>query len=79
MDGTSGPYVIVPVGQLDQVRKILQDNDIPHWADHNAISIDGRSAVIAVNLGRGIDPRRTQALLDERRVRATPAIPNMMD
>lgn len=63
-DGTSGPYVMVPVDQLDQVRKLLHANDIPHWVDHHAVSVDGRPAVAVINLGKKTDPRRVQALLD---------------
>ena len=63
-DGTSGPYVMVPVDQLEQVRKLLQANGIPYWVDHNAISVDGRPAVAVVNLGKGTDPLRVQVLLD---------------
>ncbi len=63
-DGMSGPYIMVPVGQLDQVRKLLQANGIPHWVDHNAISVDGRPAVAVINLGKGTDPHRVQVLLD---------------
>ena len=55
---------MVSVDQLDQVRKLLVDNDIPHWADHNAISVDGRPAVVVVNLGKRSDLSRVQAILD---------------
>lgn len=63
-DGTAGPYVMVRVEQLQQVRDLLRANDIPHWVDHNAISVDGRPAVAVINLGKMIDPRRVQVLLD---------------
>ena len=63
-DGTSGPYVMVPVDQLDQVHKLLRANDIQHWIDHNAISVDGRPAVAVINLSKKADPRHVQALLD---------------
>jgi hypothetical protein len=63
-DGTSGPYIMVPVELLEKVRKLLVENDIPHWVDHNAISVDGRPAVTVINLGRGADSRRVQDLLD---------------
>jgi hypothetical protein len=63
-DGTSGPYIMIPVSQLDQVHQLLLDNDIPHWVDHLAISVNGRPAVGVVNLGKKSDPRRVQALLD---------------
>jgi hypothetical protein len=55
---------MVPAGQLDQLRKVLQDNDIRYWVDHNAISVDGRPAVVVVNLRKGTDPCRVQVLLD---------------
>ena len=40
-DGTSVAYIMVPVELLDRIRKLLAVNDIPHWVDHNAISVDG--------------------------------------
>jgi hypothetical protein len=64
IDGTSGPYVMVPVDQLDLVRTVLTKNNVPHWVDHNAISVDGRPAVVVVNLGKRSDPHSVQALLD---------------
>jgi hypothetical protein len=63
-DGTSGPYIMVPVELLEKVRTLLVENDIPHWVDHNAISVDGRPAVTVINLGQRVDPRRVQDLLD---------------
>jgi hypothetical protein len=63
-DGTSGPYIMVPVDQLDQVRQLLQGNDIPHWVDHIAISVDERPAVAVINLAKKTDPHRVQVLLD---------------
>jgi hypothetical protein len=63
-DGTSGPYIMLPVELLEKVHKLLAENDIPHWVDHNAISVDGRPAVTVINLGRGADSRRVQDLLD---------------
>ena len=63
-DGTSGPYIMVSVESLEKVRKFLTENDIPHWVDHTAISVDGRPAVTVINLGRTADSRRVQDLLD---------------
>lgn len=62
--GTAGSYVIVPLEQLDQVRKVLQANAIPHWVDHYAISIDGRPPSVVIDLDRKAEPDRVQALLD---------------
>jgi hypothetical protein len=63
-DAASGPYIMVPVEVLEKVRKLLVDNDIPHWVDHIAVSVDGRPAVTVINLGRQVDSRRVQDLLD---------------
>ncbi len=63
-DGTSGPYIMLSVEVLEKVRRLLVENDIPHWVDHLAISVDDRPAVTVINLGRGTDSRRVQDLLD---------------
>lgn len=63
-DGATGPYIMVPVELLEKVRKLLVEKDIPHWVDHNAISVDGRPAVTVINLGRSANSRRVQDLLD---------------
>jgi hypothetical protein len=63
-DGTSGPYIMVSVELLEKVRKLLVDNDVPHWVDHHAISVNGRPAVTVINLGRKVDSGQVQDLLD---------------
>ncbi len=63
-DGTAGPYIMVPADQLDRVRKLLEQHRIAHWVDHNAISVDGKPAVSVINLGKRIDAREVQTLLD---------------
>ena len=63
-DGTSGPYIMVSVELLEKVRKLLVENDVPHWVDHHAVSVDGRPAVTVINLYRKVDPRPVQELLD---------------
>lgn len=63
-DGTSGPYIMVSVQLLEKVRRLLVEHDVPHWVDHQAISVDGRPPVTVINLGRKVDYRRAQDLLD---------------
>ncbi len=63
-DGKSGAYIMVSVDLLEKVRQVLGKNEIPHWVDHNEISVDGRPAVTVINLGRKADPRAVQDLLD---------------
>ena len=57
--GTSGPYIMASVKLLEKVRRLLI-NDIPHWVDHNAISVDRATGSVVINLGRSVDPRRVQ-------------------
>lgn len=63
-DGDAGPYIMVPVQQLDRVRDLLDAAKIPYWVDEVAISLDGKPEVTVVNLGRGTDPEEVQKLLD---------------
>ncbi len=63
-DGTAGPYIIVPVAQLDRVRTLLDANKVSFWVDEEVISLDGKPEVAVVNLGGECDPARIQQLLD---------------
>lgn len=63
-DGTAGPYVMVPVSQLEEVRLLLEDRGIRHWIEENAISLNGAPEVAVIDLGRGADPDAVQAILD---------------
>jgi len=66
-DGNSGPYIMVPVSQLEELRLLLDGNGVPYWVDQEAISLDGRPEVTVVNLGSDTDPNAIQKLLDEVR------------
>lgn len=63
-DGDAGPYIMVPMAQLDQVRAALDANAVSYWVDEEAISLDGKPEVTVINLARGSDPNRIQKLLD---------------
>lgn len=63
-DGDVGPYIMVPVKQLDDVRALLDANTIPYWVDANAISLDGKPEVTVINLWRGADAATVQNILD---------------
>jgi hypothetical protein len=63
-DGDAGPYIMVPVAQLETVKALLKTNRISHWVDEEAISLDGKPEVAVINLRHGSDPRRIQNLLD---------------
>ena len=63
-DGDAGPYIMLPVAQLDKVRGLLDANKIPYWVDEEAISLDGKPEVAVINLGHGSNPATVQRFLD---------------
>lgn len=62
--GTAGPYIILSVNQLDEVRRILDDNQIGYWVEENVISLNGGPEIAVMNFGRGGNATAIQALLD---------------
>ena len=63
-DGDAGPYIMVPVQQINDVRTLLDDNNILYSVDRDAISLDGKPEVTVVNLGVGSDTASVQHILD---------------
>jgi hypothetical protein len=63
-DGTAGPYIMVPVSKLEDVRRLLDQHRVRYAVDEYAVSINGAPEVTLVNLGRGGDAREVQRLLD---------------
>jgi hypothetical protein len=64
-DGTAGPYIMVPVSQLGDIRRLLDKHDVPYWLDEDAISLNDEPEVAVINLGRGADAATVQAILDK--------------
>ena len=64
-DGIGGPYLMVPVSQLDAVRAVLDRHAVDYWVDSDAISLDNEPAITVINFGRDGDADRIQAILDE--------------
>ena len=60
----AGPYMIVPVSQLAQVRRLLDDREIRYSVDESSISIDGKPAVVFIDMRRDVNASEVQALLD---------------
>lgn len=60
----AGPYIMVPVAQLEMVRGLLDANHITYWVDEEAISLDGKPEVTVINLGQRSNPLTIQRLLD---------------
>lgn len=63
-DGTAGPYIMVGVSQLDDVRRILDSRQIVYWVEENVISLNGAPEIAVINLGRRGDAAAVQAALD---------------
>ena len=63
-DGTAGPYIMVPVSQLDDVTRLLARHRIVYDVDEYAISLNGTPEVTVVNLGRRADGAAVQQILD---------------
>jgi len=63
-DGDGGPYIMVPVEQLDKVKALLNASAMAFWVDEEAVSVDGKPEITVVNLGRQSDPAKVQRLLD---------------
>jgi len=64
-DGTAGPYIVIPEGQLEEVKTLLGGRGIGYWVDENVISLNGEPYVAVVNLGRAADAAAVQEILDD--------------
>jgi hypothetical protein len=64
IDGTAGPYIMLPRTQVDGVTKLLKDHCIRHWVEENSISLDGGPYISVINLGREGNAQAVQAILD---------------
>jgi hypothetical protein len=66
-DGTAGPYIMLPVSQLEDVRRLLDSRHIGYWVEENAISLDGAPEIAVINLGRGGNAASVQVVFDSVR------------
>jgi hypothetical protein len=58
---------MVPLSQLDEVKRLLAGRHISYWVAENAISWDGGPYIVTVNLGREGDADAVQAILNSVR------------
>ena len=63
-DGTAGPYIMVPVSQLADVRKLLEGHGVRYQVEEDVISLNGAPEEAVIDLGRGADAGAIQAILD---------------
>ncbi len=66
-EGTAGPFIRVPVSQLDEISQVLDKNSIHYWVEENVISLNGGPEIAVVNFGRGADVAAVRAALDSVR------------
>lgn len=58
---------MVPVVQLDDVRRLLDGRGVGYWVEENVISLNRAPEIAVVNLGRGGDAAAVQCILDSVR------------
>ena len=63
-DKLAGSSVEVSLGMRDKVLKLFQEHDIPHWAAHQAISVDGSPMMVMIYLRWEANPQAAQEILD---------------
>jgi hypothetical protein len=66
-DAVAGPYLMVPMTQLDAVLAVLDRHKVRYWVDADAISLDNEPAITVINFDRFGDAAQIQAILDEAR------------
>lgn len=66
-DDVAGPYIMVPVSQLADLRDLLEKHQIHYLVEEDAISLDGAPEIAVVDLDRGADVAAIQAILDRVR------------
>ena len=66
-DGTVGPYIELPVSQLDEVRRLLDSHDINYSVEEDYISFNGSPEEATIDLGRDGDAAAVQTILDSIR------------
>jgi hypothetical protein len=64
-DTVAGPFLMLPLSQLERVRELLDQNGIYYWPDSTAISLFNKPPRIVINFGRTGDANRIQAILDK--------------
>jgi hypothetical protein len=66
-DGTAGPYIMLPVDQLTDVRQLLDRHKIRYAVEDDVISLNGAPETAIIDLGRGADAAAIQSILDGAR------------
>lgn len=62
--GKVGPYIRLPLSQLEGVKRLLDQHHVRHWVREHAIAWDGAPYVAVIKLGREGEAEAVQAILD---------------
>lgn len=62
--GTAGPFLQLPLAQVDEVRAVLDKHGIWYWVNETAIALDGKNFTTIMDFGRNGDAAKIQAILD---------------
>lgn len=62
--GTAGPYIMLLVDQLPDIRRVLDANGVRYWVDEREISVNGKPPFTVINFGYRGDAVLIQRLLD---------------
>lgn len=60
----TGPYIMVSVKQVDDVRALFDAEKIPYWVDEYAISINNGPEMTVINLKYGTDVSVVRNILE---------------
>jgi hypothetical protein len=59
-----GPYLIIPVAQIPEVKAVLDRANLRYWVENLHISIDGQPAKTWVHFGKTTSAEEIQRALD---------------
>jgi hypothetical protein len=63
-DGDAGPYLMVPLNQLHEVRRVLERNGIKHVIEDDAIQWDDKPVIAVIDFDYHADVAKIQEALD---------------
>jgi hypothetical protein len=63
-DGDAGPYLMLPLDQLPDVRRVLSENGIRYAVEEDAIQLDDKPFIAIIDFGIDADVARIQSVLD---------------
>ena len=65
VDEIVGPYIRLPYSQLEDIRRVLEGQNIRYTVQENIVSLSGGPFFVVVNLGRDADATAVQSILDQ--------------